>query len=193
MDMNTMLSLLIAIIALNLLTAMVTGVYLLALIQVLQFVLVLVSVLLECLPGDKEVIKRRRRSRERLEELEQAMRRLEIIIGDALSVVCVVCVMLLLTCLVVKYLDHERIESNWDLEPEWDGHHHRAISFSRYNIYIDECATATVTDNCHNDATCTITDGSFTCSCDAGWGGCTCNPEQLENLQITFRCHPVSA
>ncbi|CAH1277274.1 EGF [Branchiostoma lanceolatum] len=34
---------------------------------------------------------------------------------------------------------------------------------------VDECADGT--DNCHDNATCTNTDGSFTCACNDGYGG----------------------
>eukprot|EP00058_Branchiostoma_floridae_P002560 XP_002588048.1 hypothetical protein BRAFLDRAFT_83028 [Branchiostoma floridae] len=34
---------------------------------------------------------------------------------------------------------------------------------------VDECATGT--DNCHEDASCTDTDGSFTCTCNDGYTG----------------------
>ena len=34
---------------------------------------------------------------------------------------------------------------------------------------IDECITST--DNCHVDATCTNTGGSFTCACNNGYTG----------------------
>ncbi|XP_035691358.1 fibrillin-3-like [Branchiostoma floridae] len=42
---------------------------------------------------------------------------------------------------------------------------------------IDECATDT--DNCHEDASCTDTDGSFTCTCNDGYtgSGLHCAPE----------------
>ncbi|XP_078691948.1 uncharacterized protein LOC144922178 [Branchiostoma floridae x Branchiostoma belcheri] len=36
-------------------------------------------------------------------------------------------------------------------------------------VDIDECADST--DNCHADATCTNTDGSFTCTCNNGYAG----------------------
>ena len=34
---------------------------------------------------------------------------------------------------------------------------------------IDECAT--LADDCHADATCTDTEGSWTCDCDPGYTG----------------------
>ena len=35
---------------------------------------------------------------------------------------------------------------------------------------IDECADSAL-NNCHADATCTNTVGSYTCACDAGYNG----------------------
>ena len=41
---------------------------------------------------------------------------------------------------------------------------------------IDECATAT---NCQNGGTCINSDGSYTCTCAAGWEGTDCNTGNL--------------
>ena len=35
---------------------------------------------------------------------------------------------------------------------------------------IDECSNSTL-NNCHADATCTNTDGNFTCTCNNGYEG----------------------
>ena len=42
------------------------------------------------------------------------------------------------------------------------------VSFC-YHVDIDECETGT--DNCHESAQCTNTEGSFTCSCNPGYTG----------------------
>ena len=34
---------------------------------------------------------------------------------------------------------------------------------------MDECTEET--DNCHAQATCTNTNGSFACACNSGWNG----------------------
>ena len=41
--------------------------------------------------------------------------------------------------------------------------------YSCFHIDIDECVLNT--DNCHANATCTNTPGSFTCQCKAGFNG----------------------
>ncbi|KAI8482586.1 carbohydrate binding [Branchiostoma belcheri] len=48
--------------------------------------------------------------------------------------------------------------------------------------HIDQCTTGT--DNCDDDATCTNTDGSFTCSCNTGYtgDGVTCTALQCRTL-----------
>ena len=52
-----------------------------------------------------------------------------------------------------------------------------------FTLDIDECASSL--DNCHDDAFCTNTPGSFTCSCSEGFTGsdviCT-----GKYLQVTF-------
>ena len=46
------------------------------------------------------------------------------------------------------------------------------IFFRKYDylLDIDECADSTL-NNCHADANCANNDGSFTCTCDAGYTG----------------------
>ncbi|XP_019627938.1 PREDICTED: mucin-like protein isoform X2 [Branchiostoma belcheri] len=43
------------------------------------------------------------------------------------------------------------------------------LADNRTCVDIDECATGA--DNCHADATCTNTEGSFTCACNTGYSG----------------------
>ena len=53
---------------------------------------------------------------------------------------------------------------------------------------IDECTTST--DNCHKNATCTNTDGSFTCECHNGYAGngssCTGNADDTMLPRLHF-------
>ena len=42
-----------------------------------------------------------------------------------------------------------------------------AVSFMLFATDINECMTGD--DNCHQDATCTDTDGGFTCECNSGY------------------------
>ena len=52
-------------------------------------------------------------------------------------------------------------------------------------LAIDECSTQQ--DDCHDNATCSDTDGSYTCSCNDGFtgDGFTCASE-YDMLKITF-------
>ena len=53
---------------------------------------------------------------------------------------------------------------------------------------IDECIAGT--DDCHNNATCTNTDGSFTCSCDVGFSGSGVNCTDIDECTAnTDNCH----
>ena len=38
-------------------------------------------------------------------------------------------------------------------------------------LFLDDDECADMNDNCHADATCTNTAGSFTCACNAGYTG----------------------
>ena len=56
---------------------------------------------------------------------------------------------------------------------------------------INECSNGT--HNCHAAATCTNTEGSFTCACNSGWNGdgvnCTgrlCKMCSLSNVKVHF-------
>ncbi|XP_035692524.1 uromodulin-like [Branchiostoma floridae] len=57
------------------------------------------------------------------------------------------------------------------------------------SIYINECADGS--HNCHSEATCTNTPGSFTCACNSGYAGdgvtCTDNDECADG---THNCSP---
>ena len=46
---------------------------------------------------------------------------------------------------------------------------HAELQGSNQCADIDECTDGT--DNCHDDAQCTNTDGSFTCMCNSGYTG----------------------
>ena len=53
---------------------------------------------------------------------------------------------------------------------------------------IDECIAGT--DNCHDNATCTNTDGSFTCSCNVGFSGSGVNCTDIDECTTnTDSCH----
>ena len=52
---------------------------------------------------------------------------------------------------------------------------------------IDECTEET--DNCHSEATCTDTEGGYTCSCNSGFTG---NGFKCKgNLAILYTCNGV--
>ena len=60
----------------------------------------------------------------------------------------------------------------------------KLIFFRKYYYFldVDECADSAL-NNCHADATCTNTVGSFTCTCDAGYtgDGNTCSGSTLNS------------
>ena len=65
----------------------------------------------------------------------------------------------------------------------------KLIFFKKYDylLGVDECADPAL-NNCHADATCTNTVGSYTCSCDVGYtgNGVTCSGSTL--LYYTSLC-----
>ena len=67
---------------------------------------------------------------------------------------------------------------------------HAELQGSNQCADIDECTDGT--DNCHDDAQCTNTDGSFTCMCNSGYmgDGTTCtgkyNPHMLDSKVQTY-------
>lgn len=56
------------------------------------------------------------------------------------------------------------------------------------NIDVDECSLKT--DDCHNNATCTDTDGSYSCNCTTGFtgDGFTCSSMNLQFLKNKLCC-----
>lgn len=52
-------------------------------------------------------------------------------------------------------------------------------------VDIDECSGGT--DNCDPNASCENTDGSFTCTCEAGYSGDGVNCESKYSLDILVR------
>jgi len=58
-----------------------------------------------------------------------------------------------------------------------------------YLIDIDECVTEM--DNCHMNATCNNTFGSFECTCDAGFEGNGVNCTSKKSLQILAKVGDV--
>ena len=65
-------------------------------------------------------------------------------------------------------------------------HENVSFMFTVFFEDIDECATNT--DNCHSDATCSDIEGSFTCTCNAGYAGdgVTCTSKQLYQISVVF-------
>ena len=57
-------------------------------------------------------------------------------------------------------------------------------------VDVDECPSGVFTDNCHSQATCTNTAGSFTCACNSGWKGNGTSCTDVDECTLgTHNCH----
>ncbi|XP_035678059.1 uromodulin-like isoform X1 [Branchiostoma floridae] len=95
----------------------------------------------------------------------------------------------------------DRVLTPAEVGPDSCGQHGNVIDWATTNIEVfglatsdeyicdvDECADGT--DNCHAQATCTNTDGSFTCDCTEGYSGNGVNCTDVDECADgTHNCH----